>query len=215
MIIFVAEDDDPADDDKEPLTVDEASDSFNIDDDDFNLGEMNRRLKPFRDQQRRDEDDRRSTFTTSTMASSIAPEVVKQRVKVRTIKLFLPKTRLLICDDILELFWALSDKINEFATFFQASMEKKKRDAVVKRIRSKGNASAVNKVRQENQHEVKASTDAFWGWKDHSQSKFCYNYIRNKLLSHNCQWRNDFPFQYFKMSQWNEQSSMLSPSRTF
>ena len=104
MIIFVAEDDDPAEDDKEPLTVDEASDSFNIDDDDFNLGEMNRRLKPFRDQQRRDEDDRRSTFTTSTMASSIAPEVGKQRVKVRTIKLFLPKTRLLICDDILELF---------------------------------------------------------------------------------------------------------------
>jgi hypothetical protein len=42
-------------------------------------------------------------------------------------------------------------------------MEKKKRAAVVKRIRAKGNASAVQKVRQDNRHEVKASTDAFWG----------------------------------------------------
>ena len=43
---------------------------------------MNRRFKPFRDVgDVADQDDRRSTYTTSTMAS-IAPEVVKQRVKV-------------------------------------------------------------------------------------------------------------------------------------
>ncbi len=42
-------------------------------------------------------------------------------------------------------------------------MEKKKRDAAVKRIRSKGNSSAVNKCRNDNRHEIKASTDAFWG----------------------------------------------------
>jgi hypothetical protein len=42
-------------------------------------------------------------------------------------------------------------------------MEKKKRANVIKRIRAKGDAGAVQKARQENQHEVKASTDAFWG----------------------------------------------------
>ncbi len=43
-------------------------------------------------------------------------------------------------------------------------MEKKKRANAIKRIRAKGDAGAVQKARQENQHEVKASTDAFWGW---------------------------------------------------
>ena len=41
-------------------------------------------------------------------------------------------------------------------------MEKKKRANVVKRIRAKGDASAVQKARQDNLHEVKASSDAFW-----------------------------------------------------
>jgi hypothetical protein len=41
-------------------------------------------------------------------------------------------------------------------------MEKKKRATVIKRIRAKGDASAVQKARQNNQHEVKASSEAFW-----------------------------------------------------
>ena len=51
----------------------------NFSDDDANLREVNRKFKPFRDRQ--DKEDRRSTYTTSTMAS-IAPEVIKERVKV-------------------------------------------------------------------------------------------------------------------------------------
>ena len=51
----------------------------NFSEDDANLREVNRKFKPFRDRQ--DKEDRRSTYTTSTMAS-IAPEVIKERVKV-------------------------------------------------------------------------------------------------------------------------------------
>jgi hypothetical protein len=68
-------------DEKISTAGDEAHDKF---EDDLNLRDVNRRFKPFRDVKSRDDDDddRRSTFTTSTVAS-IAPEVIKQRVKVK------------------------------------------------------------------------------------------------------------------------------------
>ena len=45
--------------------------------------DTNKKYRPFRDG-RNVEDDRRSTYTSSTMASTIAPDVIKQRVKVQT-----------------------------------------------------------------------------------------------------------------------------------
>ena len=65
-----------------------------------------------------------SRYAPSSVASTIAPEVIKARVK--------------------------------------ASMEKRKRNQQMKRIRTKGDTSAVTKQRNENKNEIKTSTDAFW-----------------------------------------------------
>jgi len=65
-----------------------------------------------------------SRYAPSSVASTIAPEVVKARVK--------------------------------------ASLEKQKRNHQMKRIRTKGNNSAVTRQRNENRNEIKTSTDAFW-----------------------------------------------------
>ena len=65
-----------------------------------------------------------SRYAPSSVASTIAPEVIKARVK--------------------------------------ASLEKRKRNHQMKRIRTKGDTSAVTKQRSENKNEIKTSTDAFW-----------------------------------------------------
>jgi len=66
-----------------------------------------------------------SRYAPSSVASTIAPEVIKARVK--------------------------------------ASLEKRKRTHQIKRIRTKGDNSGVTHARNENQNEIKTSTDAFWG----------------------------------------------------
>ena len=65
-----------------------------------------------------------SRYAPSSVASTIAPEVIKARVK--------------------------------------ASLEKRKRNQQMKRIRTKGDTSAVTRQRNENKNEIKTSTDAFW-----------------------------------------------------
>ena len=65
-----------------------------------------------------------SRYAPSSVASTIAPEVIKARVK--------------------------------------ASLEKRKRNQQMKRIRTKGDNSAVTRQRSENKNEIKTSTDAFW-----------------------------------------------------
>ena len=65
-----------------------------------------------------------SRYAPSSVASTIAPEVVKARVK--------------------------------------ASLEKQKRSHQTKRMRTKGDNSGVTRARNENQNEIKQSTDAFW-----------------------------------------------------
>ena len=65
-----------------------------------------------------------SRYAPSSVASTIAPEVIKARVK--------------------------------------ASLEKRKRNQQMKRIRTKGDTSAVTRQRNESKNEIKTSTDAFW-----------------------------------------------------
>lgn len=66
-----------------------------------------------------------SRYAPSSVASTIAPEVIKARVK--------------------------------------ASLEKRKRAHQMKRIRTKGDTSGITRARNDNQNEIKTSTDAFWG----------------------------------------------------
>lgn len=65
-----------------------------------------------------------SRYAPSSVASTIAPEVIKERVK--------------------------------------ASLEKRKKNQQMKRIRTKGDTSAITNQRNENRNEIKTSTDAFW-----------------------------------------------------
>ena len=65
-----------------------------------------------------------SRYAPSSVASTIAPEVIKERVK--------------------------------------ASLEKRKKNQQMKRIRTKGDTSGITRQRNENRNEIKTSTDAFW-----------------------------------------------------
>lgn len=65
-----------------------------------------------------------SRYAPSSVGSTIAPDVIKARVK--------------------------------------ASLEKRKRNQQMKRIRTKGDASGITTHRRDNQNEIKTSTDAFW-----------------------------------------------------
>ena len=66
-----------------------------------------------------------SRYAPSSVGSTIAPDVIKARVK--------------------------------------ASLEKRKRNQQMKRIRTKGDATGITRHRRDNQNEIKTSTDAFWG----------------------------------------------------
>ena len=113
---------------KDQTVADEGSDISEGEKDELldNLHEINKQFKPFRDNKPSDcVSDTRSVYTTtSSTASTIAPEVIKRRVK--------------------------------------ASLERRKHQEQLKRMRAKGEANATTRKRRENSDNIKTSTSAFW-----------------------------------------------------